>query len=538
MTQTESTAQLIMGVLRQYTRSPMFTLNGGHIWGFYLAEDAGRLIDVRHEQTAAFAAEGWAKLTRTLGLAAVTAGPGVTNSITAIAQAHQHDSPMVVLGGRAPHARWGMGSLQEMDHLPLVRPITRWAGTVEAADQAWDMAGAAAARALTHRTGPTYLDVPTDVFMDSAEVPDEPLPRPHIGEPDPDQVDRALALIQQAERPVLVAGSSVWWGHAEAELKRLVEGADIPTMLNGLARGMLPPTHPLYFSRSRSLMLGEADLIVVVGAPLDFRLNFGMPPLFNPEAQLVYIDIDRQKQHRPAGAAVIGDLKRSLSLLADRKHRVLGHPRWIAHLRDHEFKARIRDSELCASPAIPIHPARLVYEIDRLVDQDAIMIGDGGDFVSFAGRLIERDRPGLWLDPGPFGALGSGPGYAIAAQAAYPDRQVVLLSGDGAFGFAATDFDTMVRHRLPVVCVIGNNGIWATEKSMMLPLLGQAIACDLAPGTRYDRLVEALGGYGELVERPEEIRPALRRAFAAGVPACINVITDPEAQYPRSSVLM
>jgi acetolactate synthase-1/2/3 large subunit len=193
---------------------------------------------------------------------------------------------------------------------------------------------------------------------------------------------------------------------------------------------------------------------------------------------------------------------------------------------------------MTASDSSPVHPARLISEVDGFMDPDAIAVGDGGDFVSFAGRLIERQKPGLWIDPGPFGALGSGPGYAMAAKLAHPDRQVILLSGDGAFGFSAIEFDTMVRHRIPVVCVVGNNGIWALEKHPMQSLLGVSIATDLGPSTRYDKLVESLGGHGELVERPEGIRPALERAFKSGLPACINVICDPRAEYPRSSVLM
>jgi acetolactate synthase-1/2/3 large subunit len=186
----------------------------------------------------------------------------------------------------------------------------------------------------------------------------------------------------------------------------------------------------------------------------------------------------------------------------------------------------------------PVHPARLIAEVDRFCDPDAIIVGDGGDFISFAGRLIERQKPGLWIDPGPFGCLGSGPGYAMAAKLAHPDRQVVLLAGDGAFGFSAMEFDTMVRHRIPVVCVVGNNGIWGLEKHPMLSMLGVSIAADLGHGTRYDKVVESLGGHGELVDRPDQIRPALARAFASGLPACINVICDPDAEYPRSSVLM
>jgi acetolactate synthase-1/2/3 large subunit len=329
----------------------------------------------------------------------------------------------------------------------------------------------------------------------------------------------------------------VWWAHAEEELKRLVEVAHLPLNVNGMARGVLPPGHPLFFPRARGKTLGEADLILVVGALLDFRLNFGQPPVFAEDAKLVYIDIDDHRKHRPAAAALFGDVRASLAALA----AAAGAPErseWLGHLRESEAAARARDLALTQVDSSPVHPARLIAEVDRFADPDAIVVGDGGDFVSFAGRLIERKQPGLWIDPGPFGALGSGPAYAMAAKLARPDRQVILLSGDGAFGFSAMEFDTMVRHRIPVVCVVGNNGIWALEKHPMQSMLGMSVAADLGHNTRYDKVVEALGGYGEMVERPDQIRPALERAFASSLPACINVICDPQAEYPRSSVLM
>jgi acetolactate synthase-1/2/3 large subunit len=305
-----------------------------------------------------------------------------------------------------------------------------------------------------------------------------------------------------------------------------------------MARGMLPRGHPLFFPRARGPALGEADLILVIGVPLDFRLNFGQPPVFAENAKLVVMDVDDHRKHRAAEVAIYGDLKAALAALAS---AVAGTPErtsWLEHLRGSEAASRKRDETMTKSDSSPIHPARLIAEVERFSDPDAIYVGDGGDFVSFAGRLLERPRPGLWIDPGPYGCLGSGPAYAMAAKLAHPDRQVILLAGDGAFGFSAMEFDTMVRHRIPVVCVIGNNGIWALEKHPMMSMLGVSIAADLGPRTRYDKVVEALGGYGELVERPDQIRPALERAFRSGQPACINTICDPNAEYPRSSVLM
>ena len=530
-----------MALKRAGTRH-LFTLNGGHIWPILTgaSEHDIRIVDVRHEQTAAFAAEGWAKVTRECGVAAVTAGPGVTNSTSALAQAQSGDSPMFVIGGRAPVARWGMGSLQEMDHVAVVRSLVKKAMTLESAEDAYASAAECMRTALSGRTGPVFMDVPIDVFFGAADVPEAtehlmPDPGPS---PDPDAIEKVARLIREAERPAVIAGGNVWWTHAEDELRRLVEDARLPLCVNGMARGMLPPGHPLYFSRARGPALGEADLILVIGVLLDFRLNFGQPPVFAENARLVYLDVDDHRKHRPAEAAVFGDLKAALAALASAAEGAPERSGWLEKLRKAEAAARSRDRAMIESDSAPVHPARLIAEVAGYVDPDAIVIGDGGDFISFAGRLIERPKPGLWIDPGPFGCLGSGPAYAMAAKLARPDRQVLLLSGDGAFGFSAMEFDTMARHRIPVVCVVGNNGIWALEKHPMQNMLGTSIAADLAPRTRYDRVVEALGGYGELVERPDDIRPALDRAFKAGVPACINVICDPAAEYPRSSVLM
>jgi len=286
------------------------------------------------------------------------------------------------------------------------------------------------------------------------------------------------------------------------------------------------------------MALGEADLILVIGVPLDFRLNFGQPPVFAEDARLITIDVDGHRKHRAADVAIYGDLKAALGALATAAAGKHERAAWLEKLRGAEAASSHRDEAMMQSDLSPVHPARLIAEVDRYSDRDAILVGDGGDFVSFAGRLIQRPEPGLWIDPGPFGCLGSGPAYAMAAKLARPDKQVILLSGDGAFGFSTMEFDTMVRHRIPVVCVVGNNGIWALEKHPMQSMLGVSIAADLTPGSRYDKVVEALGGYGEMVQRPVEIGPALERAFKSGRPACINVICDPDAEYPRSSVLM
>jgi acetolactate synthase-1/2/3 large subunit len=422
----------------------------------------------------------------------------------------------------------------------VVRSLVKSAATLDSPDNAYACASESIRAALSRRTGPVFVDVPIDVFFGAADVPEatEHLTVDSGPPPDPEAIRKAAQMIKAAERPAVIAGGSVWWAHAEDELRRLVEDAHLPLCVNGMARGMLPPAHPLFFSRARGPALGEADLILVIGVPLDFRLNFGQPPVFAEDAKLIYLDVDDHRKHRPGEVAVYGDLRAALAALASEAAGAKERTEWLERLRQAEAAARERDKPMIESDSAPVHPARLIAEVARFCDPDAIVVGDGGDFVSFAGRLIERPKPGLWIDPGPFGALGSGPAYAMAAKLARPDRQVILLSGDGAFGFSAMEFDTMVRHRIPVVCVIGNNGIWALEKHPMQTMLGTSIAADLAPSTRYDKVVEALGGHGELIERPQDIRPAIERAFKAGVPACVNVICDPTAEYPRSSVLI
>ncbi len=542
MTDSANAGELVTLALKHAGVSHLFTLNGGHIWPILTGatEHGIRIIDVRHEQSAAFAAEGWAKVTRQVGVAAVTAGPGVTNAASAIAQAQAADSPLFVIGGRAPNARWGMGSLQEMDHVAFVQTMTKQAQTLGSAEEAYRLAAESMRVSLSGRTGPVFMDVPLDVFFGAADMPEatEHLTPDPGASPDPDLIQRAAQLIREAQRPSVIAGGTVWWSHAENELNALVEAAHIPLSVNGMARGMLPPGHPLFFPRARGAALGEADLILVIGVPLDFRLNWGQPPVFPDEARLVFIDVDGHRKHRSPEVAIYGNLKAALRALAVAVEGAPERTTWLEKLREADASSRARDQAMTLADSSPVHPARLIAEVDRFADADAIIVGDGGDFISFAGRLIERAKPGLWIDPGPFGCLGSGPGYAMAAKLAHPDKQVLLLSGDGAFGFSAMEFDTMVRHRIPVVCVIGNNGIWALEKHPMMSMLGVSVAADLGRQTRYDKVVEALGGHGELVDRPEQIRPALERAFASGLPACVNVICDPDAEYPRSSVLM
>jgi thiamine pyrophosphate-dependent acetolactate synthase large subunit-like protein len=518
----------------------VFTLSGGHLFSIYdgCRSEGIRLIDTRHEQTAAFAAEGWSKVTRQPGVAALTAGPGVTNGMSAMAAAQQNSSPLLVLGGRAPAQRWGMGSLQEIDHVPFVAPLTRFAATAPSAEAVSGLIDDALRATVGAPSGVAFIDFPMDhVFSVAADdgrpgaLTDLPAAPPADG----DALERATGLLAAAQRPVIMAGTNVWWGHAESALLHLAEQRQIPVLMNGMARGTVPADHPLAFSRARSKALAEADVAVVVGVPMDFRLGFG--GVFGPETQLIVADrAQPERDHpRPIAAGLYGDLSATLTALSEAKPG--GHDDWLAALRATETAARDGEQADLADDRSPLHPMRVYAELAPLLDRDAIIVVDAGDFGSYAGRVIDSYVPGAWLDSGPFGCLGSGPGYALAAKLARPDRQVVLLQGDGAFGFSGMEWDTLVRHDVAVVSVVGNNGIWALEKHPMEALYGYSVVAELRPETRYDEVVRVLGGHGELVSTPAELRPALKRALGSGLPAVVNVLTDPAIAYPRRSNL-
>lgn len=518
----------------------LFTLSGGHLFSIYdgCREEGIRLIDTRHEQTAAFAAEGWSKVTRIPGVAALTAGPGVTNGLSAMAAAQQNQSPLVVLGGRAPAQRWGMGSLQEIDHIPFVAPLSRFAATAQSAADAGRLIDEALQAAVGAPSGVGFVDFPMDHVF-SASEDDGRAGALHTLPPAPvadgAALDRAAALLARAQRPVIMAGTNVWWGHGETALRRLADQRQIPVLMNGMARGVVPADHPLAFSRARSKALSEADVAVVVGVPMDFRLGFGN--VFGPDTALIVVDrAQPEREHpRPIAASAYGDLSTILAELSGPSGA--DHRDWIVALRTAETAARRQEAGELGDDRIPLHPMRIYAELAPMLARDAIVVIDAGDFGSYAGRVIDSYQPGCWLDSGPFGCLGSGPGYALAAKLAYPERQVVLLQGDGAFGFSGMEWDTLVRHQVPVVSVIGNNGIWGLEKHPMEAIYGYSVAAELRPGTRYDEVVRALGGHGELVSAPGELRPALERAFASGLPSVVNVLTDPTVAYPRRSNL-
>ena len=529
--------------LKAHGVSHLFTLSGGHLFSIYdgCRHDEIAIVDTRHEQTAAFAAEGWAKATRQPGVCALTAGPGVTNGMSAMASAFQNGTPLLALGGRAPAMRWGQGSLQEIDHVPFVAPVTKHAATAGSPDEIPGLVDAALRATLAPPTGPAFIDFPLDHVFSEGELPSED-PQPledlrALPAADASAIDRAAEALRGAERPVIMAGTGLYWAHGEDALRAIAEELSIPVFLNGLGRGCLPADHERFFSRARGKGLKEADVAVVIGVPMDFRLGFGGS--FGDETQVIAIGSgapDKPHPREPV-AELYGGVAATLDALRAAAAGGPDRAAWLTELRALENEKRAAEQEELGDERAPLHPMRLYFELQQVLDRGAIVIGDGGDFVSYAGRVIDTYEPGTWMDPGPFGCLGSGPGYAIAAKLARPDKQVCLLMGDGAFGFAGMEFDTMVRHGIPVVAVMGNNGIWALEKHPMEFLYGYSVAADLQPECRYDQVVQALGGHGELVTRPDELKPALERAFASGKPALVNVLTDPTVVYPRKSNL-
>jgi acetolactate synthase-1/2/3 large subunit len=539
--------RLVAKALKSRGVTHLFTLSGGHLFSIYdgCRAEGIEIVDVRHEQSAAFAAEGFAKATRNVGVAALTAGPGVTNGVSAIAGAQANGSPVCVLGGRAPELRWGSGSLQEIDHLPFVAPLVKSAQTVKEPGGIVAATAAALDLALAAPGGPTFVDYPLDVVFSEAEAEIPPLPDTKgapgangVSAAVAEGVEQAAAMLATAERPVVMAGSGLYWGHGEGELRALVEELGIPVFLNGLGRGCLPADHELSFSRARGAGLKGADVALVVGVPIDFRLGFGGS--FGEETQLVRLDAgpNALTANRAPDIDLVGDVAASLAGI--RESASGGQPRtaaWLEQLRSVEEEKRAAEQEELNDPRSPLHPVRVYKELGEVLDRDAIVVGDGGDFVSYAGRFIDTYEPGCWMDPGPFGCLGAGPGQAMGAKLAHPDRQVCLLLGDGAFGFSGIEFDTMARHGLGVVGVMGNNGIWALEHHPMKFLYGYSVAAELRPETRYDQMVEALGCDGVLVREPEQLRGALERAFESGRPTLVNVLTDPEVVYPRKSNL-
>lgn len=509
----------------------VFTLCGGHVAPIYdgCLDHGIKVVDVRHEQAAAMAADGWARVTGKPGVAVVTAGPGVANAVTGIANAWKADSPTVVIGGMAEFTRFDQGPLQDMHHVDMVRPITKWARGVYATKRLGEYVRTAFREAASPPTGPAFLEMPWDVLYDDATPETRgggPVAAPV---PAPSLLDEAARLLASAQRPAILAGSGIRWAGAERALTAFADAFGAPAYLNGLARGALAPTHPRFFALSRGTAVREADVILNLGAPWDFRLGFGDDVAAG--CKVIHVDPapSRVGATRGADVAVAGDVAAGLEGLAARLRGKSEAKAWLSRLLDEEQRKRAGMKEGLESDQSPVHSLRLAKEVASFVDADTIVIGDGGNIVANGAKVIPAPAPGSWMDPGPFGTLGVGLPFAMAAKLARPEKKVLVYMGDGSFGLNGFEIDTLARFDLPVVVVVGNDGAWTQIRDPQLAMFGEdrGVATKLAWGTRYDKVAEALGGKGWLVEHARDVRPAIEEAFRCGKPAVVNVLVDP-----------
>jgi acetolactate synthase-1/2/3 large subunit len=531
--------ELVARVLAREGVGAIFTLCGGHILPIYDAclRHGIRIIDTRHEQAAAHAADAWARLTRSLGVAVVVPGPGVTDAVTGVANAHAARSPLLVIGGGSPLGLKGQGALQEMDQVSLLAPITKGAWAVPEPRLIPEYLTRAIDVALSGQPGPVFVEIAIDLLLSTVDERDGAVASPGTrGRPAPqsDLLERVAAMLAAAERPAVVAGSGVYWDGAWGALAALTERAGLPVFMNGMGRGCLPQGHPMAFQFARGLALREADVVLVLGTPLDFRLGYGQAPVFGEGTQVVMVDADGADfgRNRTLAAGIVADVRRTLEALHASVPSGLAtrSDGWRRRLRDKEGAERAKQAAHAASDQSPISHYRLAAELAAVMDDRTCLVADGGDVVTCASKIVPLSRPAQWLDPGPLGVLGVGPPFALAAKALHPEWDVVLLSGDGAFGLNGMELETAVRFDLPLVCVVGNDGGWGMIRSVQQNFYGRerTVATSL-PFSRYDRLVEAMGGEGETIEDPRRLRPALERALASGRVTCLNVILDPDA---------
>jgi len=521
--------QFLARALKAEGVDTLFTLTGGHIVpildGCYL--EGIRIVDVRHEQSAAHAAEAYSRLTGKLGVVAVTAAPGVTNVMTAAMNAHYSGTPLLIIGGRHPIRQEHTGGLQEMDHPQLFRSVTKLATTAWETVRLADYVSIAARNAFSGRGGPVFLDIPLDVQAGMVEET-TPLPVDYRAAAPPgaapDDIERVAAQLAAADRPVIFAGSGIR-GDAAAALVELAEILDAPAYTNAGARGSFPYGHPNLGVRTRAQAFAGADVVLALGVDWDFRTGFGRK--ISEEATVVQVDAEptRIGWNRRAHIGIVAGPGRFVAQLTEecRTTRYEGERPWTAAIRASEAEKLAAAEAEAAVPGELVNPQRFGKEVADFFGPDSIVAVDGGDIVATTAKWFQISSPGHVLEPGPAGTLGTGPGFALAAKVLHPDKLVGIVFGDGGFGFNGMEFDTYVRLDLPVIGVVGNDGVWNNIKSfhkMFYP--DRLVATDL--GRRpYHAMVEALGGHGELVTDGAQLRPALERAAASGKPALVNV---------------
>jgi acetolactate synthase-1/2/3 large subunit len=510
----------------------VFTLCGGHVAPIYdgCLREGIDIIDTRHEQAAVHAADGWARLTRRAGVAIVTAGPGVTDGVTGVANAYQAQVPLVVLGGAAELRFIGKGALQEMEQTSLLRPITKASFTAADPRRLAEYVRTAFRIATSGVPGPVFVELPFDVLCAQVQDPYFPAaPKPWPRQPgDPESVAAAARLLDAAAKPMIFAGSQIWWDDAADALRSFAERTGVPVFTNAMGRGALAPDHPLGFSLARKRAFRSTDLVVVVGTPLDFRVGYGAA--INGPARIIQIERDPTKvaQNRDAEVTLLGDARSILGQLADAAAPST-HAGWVGDLRAEETKQAAQIDAHAKSDTRPTNHYRLARAIADAIDDDTILIGDGGDCVALAARILAPKKPGHWLDPGPLGCLGVGAPFALAAKKLYPGKKVLVLSGDGSFGLNGFDFETAVRFNLPVTVVVANDAAWGQIRGPQIMIFGaeRSPATKLAP-TRYDKIVEGMGGRGHHVEDPTALTATIRAALDSGEVSCVNVPVDPD----------
>ena len=507
----------------------IYTLCGGHVAPIYdscFNHDI-RIIDTRHEQAAAHAADAHARLTRNIGVAVVTAGPGVTDAVTGVANAYQARSPMILIGGAAPLKTKGMGALQEMPQTPMFETFTKASFTIEKTEEIPAKMAEAYRIALEGRPGPVFIEMPFDILFNMVDVPDIP-PKVEIepAMPELESMQKIFEILRHAEKPLLIAGTQVYWDEAHDALRELTEQTNMPVFTNGAGRGTLPMTHPNCFKSGRSTALKEADAIILLGTELDFRLKYGKG--WRDDAKLIQVENDANmlNHNREADIAICANVRLVLEALSEGLQG-MDYASWRDDVDEIEAPSRENIANWQQLDDIPINHFRMGGAINHFLDENTILIGDGGDIVSACAKVIDVALPGQWLDPGPLGCLGVGAPFAIAAQALYPEKRVLIINGDGSFGLNGFEFDTAVRFNLPIVSIVGNDAGWGQIRTPMTNMMSEE---KLGPTnlalTHYEKVVEAVGGYGEFVENPDDIEAALERAFASGKAACINVVLD------------
>ncbi len=541
-------------VLRQLQREGcgvVFALTGGHIAHTFEAADrlGMDIVDVRHEAAAAHMAEAYARITGKPGVCLVTAGPGFTNCLTGVQNAKLSCCPMVVISGRAGVAQEQRLALQDMDQLEVVKPMCKWAATVHQMSRIPEYISTAFRRAMSGQPGPTYVEIPVELMfgkVDESKVSfldNTAQLRPSAC--DRKAVAEALDMLAQAERPVVVAGSGAFYSGAREPLIALVERTGLPLFtLNG-ARGYVPDSHPQCFGAGLVYTIGAAatalpgaDVLLMLGTRMSMYLNFGEPPIVSPQTSVIQVDIERGElgRNRELGLGIPGDVRsfcEQALVIIEEETLAFETSAWTQTLKDAAEKSYTDNRHFLEMDGRPIHPLRLCHEIDRFLGERGTVISDGGDTQAWMPMIRRANSPASYMDSGLFGCLGVGFPFAVAAKYLKPDEPVVLFNGDGTMGFNLMEFETAVRHKLPIVVVVNNDLAWGMIKHGNELSFGKDTEQGSELGlVRYDRVAEALGGYGELVRDPAQIRPALERAAALRVPSVINVLTDTTAISP------